>query len=183
MSTAKPMFRFSRDLKKAVHSGEGYDDYMTVYQFLQEKIGILQYRINRMQKHIDDFYDEGGVITHDGNVYTVELGESKITVLYDESGSVTGYSVEGLKGRREFVWYMLGLFFSTHLMPIYQKIIDSTQEQLKDVDNDNILKGISEIRDLIRGDRYLTAAAVSNLKIASEDDVDPFSMFSGGDDL
>lgn len=180
MTAPKMPFRFNNELKKAVHSGDGYEDYKTVYQFLQEKIDVLQYRLNRMQKHIDDFYGRGGTIESEDGSHVVSIDASKIRITYDGDGDVTGYSVEGLKGRREYVWYMLGLFFSTHLMPIYGQIVEDTREQLRDIDNDNILRGIAEVRDLIRGDRYLTSAAVSNMKISAEEDVDPFGIYGGG---
>lgn len=175
--------KLNRELRKAVHSGNGYDDYMTVYQFEQGKIAELTRRIARMQHEIDGYYEAGGKLIEDPEgVFTLALAGVRMKISYDGSGEVTGYAVDGIKGHRDTVWEMLSLFFCTHLMPIYERILDRTADQIADMDNDNVLKGLCEVRDIIRGDRYLTTAAVSGVNINTESDTDPFGIFDDSGD-
>lgn len=178
-ATAKRMgLKLNRELRKAVHSGDGYDDYMTIYQFLQAKVGLIKQRMAGMERSVDSFYEKGGKITMDSGSgeCVVTYGDVCITVIYDAEGDVTDYSVRGLKGRREVLWFMLGLFFCVRLIPVYRGIIAQTEEQLANLDNDNVLRGMSEIRDLIRGDKYLTVAAIGDMDVSAES-VDPFDLF------
>ena len=97
----------------------------------------------------------------------------------DDSGEVTGYEMDGIKGKQDVVRRILSLFFCLHMMPVYAKILDVTAEQIADMDNDNVLRGMSEIRDLIRGDKYLTASSIRGTDIRTEEDpADPFGVFS-----
>lgn len=179
MATArKPAVRFNKELRKAIHSGDGYDDYMTLYQFEKYKLSVLNQRIRRMQHAIDEFFDDDGEIDHQGQLFEVSLGETKLKVLFDDAGEVTDYSLTGIKGRRDVVDRIMGLFFSVYLLPVYKRIIAATEEQLADLENDSILKGMCEIRDIIRGDRYLTSFAVSGTDLSSEAD-DLYELFGG----
>ena len=47
MAAKKPQIRLNNDIKKAVHSGNGYEDYMTVYQFLKCKLDMLTRALRR----------------------------------------------------------------------------------------------------------------------------------------
>ncbi len=163
-----PQQKLNRELRKAVHSGDGYEDYMTVYQFLHSKISLLNQRMRRMQRDIDTFFDDGGEIALNEEHYDVSLDGVTLSVSYDEDGEVTDYFISGMKGKRDTVRRIMGLFFSVHMMPIYRRIISETNEQLADLDNDRTLRGMSELRDIIRGDRYLTSFAVSGVEIDSE---------------
>ena len=60
MARKTPQNRLNRDLRKAIHSGDGYDDYMTVYQFLRQKQALVTERMKIMRHRIDDFYADGG---------------------------------------------------------------------------------------------------------------------------
>ena len=174
-----PMMRLNDNLKRAVHSGDGYDDYMTVYQFLKHKSALLANRIKKLRYTIANFFEEGGEIVSDtDDVFDVSIQGVRLTIKYDEAGDVTDYSVSGMKRKKDVVNRLLSLFFCTHMIPIYEDILLATEEQLADMDNDNVLRGMSELRDIIRGDRYLTVGSISDVKIASEDDPDPFGIFA-----
>ena len=172
--------RLSREVRQAVHSGDGYDDYVTMYQFEHAKMNELNHRIARMEQAIQAFYDDGGEISQQGDLdFTISYDSVRLHIIYDTDGQVSAYSVEGMRGRRATVKRILGLFFSIHLLPYYRQILDTTEDQLKDIDNDNVLKGISEIRDLIRGDKYLTTAAISSVGLSQEEGEDPFGILTG----
>lgn len=173
-----PMVRLNDNLKRAVHSGDGYDDYMTVYQFLMQKAALLSTRIKKLRYTIASFFEEGGeIVTEREDTFDVTIHGVRLTIVYDEAGDVTDYSVSGMKRKKEVVDRLLSLFFCTHMIPIYEDILCKTKEQLADMDNDNVLRGMTELRDIIRGDRYLTVGSISDMKIASEDDPDPFGIF------
>ncbi len=170
--------RLNRDLRKAVHSGDGYDDYMRIYQFLRQKQNIVSDRMRIMRHRIDDFYGDGGNVTEENGLFTLSLSGVLLHIGFDADGEVSSYGVEGMKGRRDTVERMLSLFFCLHMMPVYRHILETTAEQIADMDNDNVLRGMSEIRELIRGDRYLTASSLAGAELRSEDDIpDPFGLY------
>lgn len=163
-----PQQKLNRELRRAIHSGDGYDDYMTAVQFMQAKVSLLKQRMLRMQGDIDRFFDEGGEITCEDEVFNVHIDGVTLLVRYDGDGEVSEYTVSGMRGKRDVVRRLLGLFFCVHLIPVYKGIVEATAEQLADMDNDRTLRGMSELRDLIRGDRYLTSYAVSGLDVDTE---------------
>jgi len=170
--------RLNRDLRKAVHSGDGYDDYMRIYQFLRQKQNIVNERMRIMRHRIDDFYNDGGTVTEGDGSFTVSLSGVSVHIGFDVEGDVSSYKVDGMKGKRDTVERILSLFFCLHMMPVYRHILETTMEQIADMDNDNVLRGLSEIRELIRGDRYLTASSIAGTELRSEDDIpDPFGIY------
>ncbi len=184
MVIKKPQMKLNRDLKKAIHSGSGYDDYMTIYQFQMQKLAILRKTLRDMKYSITDFYEDGGEVsqTEEENVFHATLDGVELRVVYDHEGNVDEYSITGMRKKPDVAKRILNLFFNEHIIPIYEGIIATTEEQLKDLDNDNTLRGLYELRDIMRGDKYLTAAAISGLEIVSEDDRDIFAGIFGGDE-
>lgn len=180
MAKKTPQNKLNRDLRKAIHSGDGYDDYMTVYQFLRQKQALVTERMKIMRHRIDDFYADGGeAYQKKDGTFRVILDGVTLSIAMDDSGEVTGYEMDGIKGKQDVVRRILSLFFCLHMMPVYAKILDVTAEQIADMDNDNVLRGMSEIRDLIRGDKYLTASSIMGTDIRTEEDpADPFGVFS-----
>lgn len=183
----RPQIRLSKELKKAVHSGGGWEDYATVCQFEAHKVAVLDKRLRIMRHALDDFYLDGGTVegppeekTEDG-VFRMALDGAVMEIVYAADGTVKGYTVSGMNGSGAVHRRMLSLFFCLHLIPVYENIIEATKEQLADIDNDNVLRGIAEIRELLREDRYLTAAAISGVDISTEDE-DPFDLFGGGEE-
>lgn len=171
MAAKKPQAKLNRELKKAVHSGDGYDDYMTVYQFQQQKLAMVRNALKRAKHGIDDFYYDGGeIIQGADNVFIAVMDGVELRVVYDKDGDVSDYSITGMKGKSQVAKRILNLFFDEHLIAIFEEIIKLTEEQLKNMDNDNTLRGLFELRDIMRSDKYLTASAISGLDIAMEDD-------------
>ena len=172
MTAKKPQIRLNRDLKKAIHSGNGYDDYMTVYQFQMQKLALIRTTLKKVKHRIEDFFLDGGEICRedDIDVFHATLDGVDLRVVYDEDGDVSDYSITGMKGKGDVAKRILNMFFDEHLISILGDIISVTDEQLKDMDNDNTLRGLFELRDIIRGDKYLTAAAISGIDIATEED-------------
>lgn len=171
--------RLNKDLRKAIHSGDGYEDYITVYQFLKQKQALVTERMRLMRHRIDDFYDEGGEATMDRDRnLTLSLNGVVMHVYVDGDGEISGYDLNGIRGKREVVQRLLSLFFCLHMLPIYGSIVQTTVEQLADMDNDNVLRGMTEIRDIIRGDKYLTVSSLLGTDIRTENDIDPFGLFT-----
>lgn len=171
--------RLNPELKKAVMSSDEYDDYIILVQFLTGQRSLLYSRLERITGMLNEFELNGGIIKNDGNVTTIEFNTLCYTVEYRDDGSVGKYTVENPDNSVAVDW-IHRIFFAAYIRPIYADKIDGLNEQLRDIDNDNVLKGIGEIRRSLRGDRYLTTAAISGASIQSEDDVDPFGIF--GDD-
>ena len=177
----KPQAKLNRELKKAVHSGDGYDDYMTVYQFQQQKLAMVRNALRRAKHRIDDFfYDGGEILQTEENEFRAAIDGVELRVVYDDDGDVSEYSITGMKGKSQVAKKILNLFFDEHLIPIFEDIILLTDEQLKNMDNDNTLRGLFELRDIMRSDKYLTAAAISGLDIAMEDDPAIFDFTEDG---
>ncbi|MBQ7701246.1 MAG: hypothetical protein IJT54_02470 [Candidatus Methanomethylophilaceae archaeon] len=175
--------KLNRDLKKAIHSGSGYDDYMTIYQFQMQKLAIIRKTLRDMKHSINDFYEEGGeTYETDENEFCASIDGVTLHVAYDDEGNVIEYSIKGMRKKPDVAKRILNLFFYEHIIPIFEDIIETTQEQLKNLDNDNTLRGLYELRDIMRGDKYLTAAAISGLEIVSEDDRDIFADIFGGEE-
>lgn len=171
MAAKKPQVRFNNDLRKAVHSGDGYSDYMTVYQFLVQKLNGMKDLLRRSKHFIQDFYLEGGEVRQeDKGVFHASIDGVDLRIVFDGDGDVSEYSVTGIKRKKDVAKRILNLFFYEHLIPMVEDIILTTEEQLKDMDNDNTLRGLSELRDIIRGDKYLTSMVVSGVEIATEED-------------
>lgn len=174
-----PNFRLSTDLKKAIHSSDEYDDYITLHQFLTKQQSVLAERMKRIVKVLADFETSGGKIKTEDKTTTIELGKLRYTVTYREDETVEKYTVEN-PDEQESVEQIHKIFFAGYILPLYESKLNEINKQLTDLDNDNTLKGIFEIRKAIRRDKYLTTAAISGTVIQSEDDVDPLGIF--GDD-
>ena len=167
----KPQMKLNRDLKKAIHSGDGYDDYMTVYQFQMQKLALMRTTLKRIRRRLEAFFMDGGEIYPDEEgVFHASIEGVELCVVYDQDGDVSDYSISGIKGKSHVAKRILNLFFDEHMIPIFENLITLTDEQLKDMDNDNTLRGLFELRDIMRGDKYLTAAAISGIEIATEED-------------
>ena len=133
MAKKTPQNKLNRDLRKAIHSGDGYDDYMTVYQFLRQKQALVTERMKIMRHRIDDFYADGGeAYQKKDGTFRVVLDGVTLSITMDDSGEVTGYEMDGIKGKQDVVRRILSLFFCLHMIPVYAKILDVTAEQIAD---------------------------------------------------
>lgn len=181
MAPPKAQIRLNKELKKAVHSAEEYEDYLTLIQFLTKERSILATRLKRIEMAISEFYSAGGDITSEDGVVKVSFGELKYVIVFDENGDVEQYSVRN-PGDKYETEYAHKIFFCSYIRPYYQTRVKNIEDQLADLDNDNTLRGICELRDVIRGDRWLTTSAVSGIKIQKEEDVDPYGVFDEEDE-
>ena len=170
MAAKKPQIRLNNDIKKAVHSGNGYEDYMTVYQFLKCKQDMLTRALRRIKHRMEDFYYDGGeVFQEDDSTFHASRAGVDLRIVYDGEGDVTEYTVTGIKKKSHVAERILYQFLDELFVPFFENAIAVTEEQLKNLDNDNTLRGLCELRDLIRKDTYLTTAAISGLDIMSEE--------------
>lgn len=177
---SRAQLRLNTELKKAVHSSDEYEDYMALVQFLVKQKTILALRLSRIIEQLEWFEASGGSITHDPDLKctSIQYMDLEYTVEYRDDGSVSKYTVVN-PDNQVAVEYVHKIFFCAYIRPMYSDKIDLIDEQLADIDNDNVLKGIGEIRKSIRGDKYLTTAAISGASIQSEEDIDPYNIFGG----
>lgn len=170
--------RLNQELKKAVLSSDGYDDYVTLVQFLTKQRSLLMTRMIRVIEELHNFEKMGGIIDFDNDTVTIQLDTLKYTVEYREDGSIGRYSVEN-PDNSDAVEYVHRIFFAAYIRPIYADKLQLLDEQLDDIDNDNVLKGMGEVRRAIRGDKYLTVEAAAGTSIQLEEDADPLGLFGG----
>lgn len=181
MAQPKAQIKLNRELKRAVHSGDEYDDYQAIMQFLNKQRSILAFRLRRIEMAINDFYNAGGEMEKVDNVLNVSFGDLRYTVVYNSLEQVEEYHVKH-PGNKNEVEYCHKIYYCSHMRPKFASTIKKLDEQLADLDNDNTLRGIFEIRNAIRGDRWLTMSAVSGVGIQREDDIDPYGVFGREDE-
>lgn len=181
MAPPKAQLRLNKELKRAVHSGDEYEDYLTLVQFLVKERSILALRLQRLESALAEFYTAGGKITEEDGTVNVTFGDLQYVIKFGPGGDVEHYSVRnpGGKGETEAAHKM---FFCTYIRPYYESRVKVIDEQLADLDNDNTLRGICEIREAIRGDRWLTMSTVSGVDIQREEDIDPYGVFGREED-
>lgn len=172
----KAGLRLNQELKKAVLSSDEYDDFMILVQFLVKQRSLLVLRMARIVEELRSFEEMGGCIDFDEGTVTVELDTLRYTVEYRSDGSVARYTVDNPENS-DAATYVHRIFFAAYIRPIYADKIRLLDEQLTNLDNDNTLKGIGEIRKSIRGDRWLTIEAVRGTSIQTEEDADPYKIF------
>ena len=171
--------RLNDELKKAVHSGSGWYDYKVTVQFLNSMKDLLRNNIQSARAELSLFFGGGGVIEEDdsGDVFDLSFDGVNVHIVYD-GGEVSEYTVSGMKGRRDVVQRLLSLFFYDRMLPKYENMVVEIDRMLADLDNDTTLRGLSELREIIRGDRYMTVSAISGLPIRDESD-DGYDLFGG----
>lgn len=184
--TTKAGLKLNRELRKAVHSGDQYEEYKTTYQYNLGYMAWVREIISRMEAEIDAYYADGGALeVIDEHDWHLVIGDTEMDIRLDDDGNVQEYTRRHVHGHMPEVRRMQMMFFAANMLPIYKQILETVQECQKDLDDANIVKGLSEIREIIRGDKYLTVAAVSGVGISEEEDIDPFRIFTddGGDSL
>ena len=170
----RTQIKFSRALKAAVHSGDGWDDYTTLVQFLNQKVALIELKASETAGRIDGFFEDGGTVDDEGEgIMHASFGGTELRAVFGPGGDVEEYTLS--HARRSSVERIWQLFRDQCLLTAYSSIIARTRESLKDLDNANTIEGLRELRCMIRGDRYLTAAAVTGLDVAVEDDQDLLS--------
>lgn len=174
----KSQMKLNSQLKKAIHSSDEYEDYMTLVQFLVKEKSILSLRMARIIAKLSSFEAGGGVIEHQEGGTRVSYGDIVYVISYREDGSIRRYYVDN-PDDSVGAEYCHEIFWCSYIRPYYADKIAQIDKQLADIDNDNVLKGIGEIRKLLRQDRYMTAAAISGTMIQSEEDLDPYGLFGG----
>ena len=180
MSIPKPQLRLSNELKKAVHSHEEYEDMMTLVQFMVKERSELAMRLSRITMQLEIFYAAGGKIIKGDKTVTITFENFSYVIRYNEDGDVCEYTVHN-PSNTIGVDHAHRIFFCSYIRPWYVQKLKEIEEQLADIDNDNTLRGIAEIRKAIRGDKWLTISSISGTAIQSEEDIDPFGIF-GSDD-
>lgn len=150
---------------------------MTFVQFLRAKITLLTDRKAAAEVELESFRAMGGKAVYDAEngTYTVSHGETVYTVRYGKDGTVAEYNVRNPLNK-ESMSLLHRVFFATYMLPKYEAIIESTQETLRNLDNDSTLRGMGEMRRIIRDDNYLTVAAVSGVGVDVEKDDNPFAV-------
>lgn len=174
----KMQLRLSSELKKAVHSQDEYEDMMTLVQFLVKEKSVLSQRLARITAQLAVFRTAGGEIVNSDGSTVIKFDDLVYTVKYDKDGCVSEYTVKN-PGNSIGVEHIHRIFFCAYIRPWYVQKIEQLDEQLADIDNDNTLRGIAEIRKAIRGDKWLTIASISGTSVQSEEDVDPYGIFGG----
>lgn len=173
--------RLNNELKKAVSSSDEYEEFITFLQFYKKERNMLTLRLRTIETVISDFSAKGGKITIENGVYTCSLDDTSYRVVYGSTGEVAEYSVKlGGKKGRDTVTQMHKLFFAVAVKPLYTDRLADVERALKNLENDNIIRGNVELRRLIRDDKYLTVSAIGRTDISKEDSDDPFGIF--GDD-
>lgn len=176
MPTQGKMMRLPREVKRAIYSGEGYENYKTLVQFHTRTQTLLEARIHAMEEFTSEFYESGGTMEETEDGCTVAMGETRYTVAFGKDGRVARYSVENPLDE-DAMRYLHGLFFVLYMLPIYRSTLEHVKRGLADMENSNVLKGLDQIRKVIRDDKYLTVAAISGLEVRVEEEVDPFEVF------
>lgn len=179
MATPKPQLRLSTELKKAVHSREEYEDMMTLVQFMVKERSEIALRLSRISAQLEIFVAAGGRIVNEDKSTTITFGDLTYSIRYNDDGDVCEYTVRN-PSNTIGVDHVHRIFFCAYIRPWYLQKLQQIEEQLADIDNDNTLRGIAEIRKAIRGDKWLTISAISGTAVQSEEDVDPYGIF--GDD-
>lgn len=172
----------NRELRKAVHSGEGYETYITIYQYEKGLQDALEQAKLSAEEDIRNFYRDGGQIERQGLNILMTFNGASLFIEYDIQGNVISYTPRPVFRHRRDIQRMMGLFFDTYMLPKYNAMLEKSKDQLEDLDNDRIIRGICEIRDLIRGDRYMTVNAVSGMGTSEEDSTDSLGIFDKGEE-
>lgn len=170
--------RLPREVRKAVFSGDGYEDYKTILQFHTRSVGLIKKRIAKMEQRSAKFFADGGTMKRggDGEV-AVSMKDVVYRIRYKSDGSVASYSVENPTGNEEALHELHALYFTIYMLPVYRNTLAFLEKGIADMENSVVLKGLGILQKILREDRYLTTAAVSGLQIQDEDDVDPFEVF------
>lgn len=176
MANNKPQMRLNKELKKAIHSGDGYDDYMTLKQHYEQQKGIVTHRIKKLEAQINDFVQNGGRAGCKPSGVEITKGGVNYVVEFNDHGDVCRYEVTRKDASKEDVSELHKLFFAMYLLPKYATSLKSIDLSLANMDNDNTLKGMASLRDQIRKDQYLTMGAISGVDIGIESDHDPFNI-------
>lgn len=181
MSMPKAQMKLNLELKRAVQSGDDYDEYVAIVQFMQKQRSKLAIRLKEMDAAIDEFYRTGGTMKQDENVLTISHGNLQYTIVYDADGQIVEYLVKN-PGEHNKLEYVHRIYFCAYWRPYFESKIKNLDEELADLDNDNTLRGIFEVRKSIRGDRWMTMSALSGVNIQKEEDIDPYGIFSREDE-
>jgi len=166
-------------------SSDEYPEFMTLLQFYTDLVKQVELRKKKIEESIQDFFAEGGDITREGNLVTIscedpDTGDTltyKIT--YASNGDVEEISYKP-KRNPVLVEKMQRMIFCITLLPFYEDMIGTFNTNLSNLKNDNVLNGLAEVRNMIRGDQYLTVGAIGGVDISRIADSDPFGIFEEG---
>lgn len=176
--TAAKQIRVPPEVRKATVAGPGYEEYKKYTQFIGKCCSVIDSRLKLMKKATSDFYAEGGTCEKKDGAVTIALRDTVYQVAYAPDGRVVHYSCDHPHGDTSDQLLIERLFYCLVLTPRYEQLLATFKAESADLENDVTIRGIAEIVDAIRQDKYLTMTAVSGAGIVSDQDADPFQMFN-----
>lgn len=181
MTTNKTQIRFNEETRKAILLGDEYDAFKTLTQFYRQEKALLEQRASKAKYAVGIFVRNGGMVDYDEITQTavVSMNDVSYTVTYDTDGGIRRYTVENPTGNEQDLLYLHWMFYCSTLFEKLDTAIDEVNTKLKNLENDILIKSMQQTASTLKDDIYLTAGAVAGLDLRSDEDVDPFGMFSG----
>lgn len=180
MTTNKTQIRFNEETRKAILLGDEYDAFKTLTQFYRQEKALLEQRSAKAKYAVGLFVRKGGIVDYDESTHTavVSMNDVSYTVTYDSEGGIRRYSVENPAGNEQELLYLHWMFYCSTIFEKLDAAIDEVNIKLKNLENDILIKSMQQTASTLKDDIYLTAGAVAGLDLRSDEDVDPFGLFS-----
>jgi hypothetical protein len=168
----KKRIRLTKELRRAVMSGDNYRQLRNALEILDDLEAIYQMRLRENIDAVATFNEMGGVYTRleDGR-YEFKIRDTSLTLTPDEHNNIRQTAILYDPSRdRERMDAILGMIVAIQQRTDNEGMIEEIGEFRERVQKQATIKGNDELRRLIRGDTGLTILAISGMDEAEDEE-------------
>lgn len=165
--------RLTKELRRAVMSGDNYKQLRNALEILDDLEGVYQDRLKENISAVATFNEAGGVFTRleDGR-YEFRVRDTSLTLTPDEHNNIRQTAILYDPSRdRDRMDAILGMIVAIQQRTDNEGMIHEIGEFRARAQKQATIQGYDELRRLIRGDTGLTIMAISGMDEADEEEI------------
>ena len=175
MPTKTTTVRLNNEIKKAIHSGDGYHEFKTLMQFYGEMKTAAEKVRKDMDNNVQRFLSIGGDLQYaDDGMIIATYSKVTLGIRFDDEDKEIAEIKYVNDTKLKIMSDLADVIYQFKMIPHVDDMMQMIQDMNVDLENDNALRGLVEIRNTFRSDPHLTAFGISGISLKNPDDKEGF---------